>query len=95
MVLDLEEQVQRTKIGLSKYSWKYVFLSPFDIFFSLKKRPNKNTIQHINYCQMLIKKNNIAIGLEEDFKQHTEILESPYQETLKIFYTPDIFYLLS
>ena len=95
MVLDLEEQVKQAQIGLNKYSWKYVFLSPFDIFFSLKKRPNKNTIQHINYCQMLIKKNNIVIGLEEDFNQHSEILESPYQELLKIFYTTEIFHLLS
>ena len=44
---------------------------------------------------MLIKKNNIVIGLEEDFNQHSEILESPYQELLKIFYTTEIFHLLS
>lgn len=94
MCNDLDSQVDKTKNGLTKYTWKYVLLSPFDIFFSVKKRPNKETIKHINYCQMLIKKNNITIGLEEDFNQHSEILESPLQEINKPFYKKDIIKLV-
>jgi hypothetical protein len=90
MCSDLESQVDKTKKGLTRYTWKYVFLSPFDIFFSVKKRPNKDTIKHINYCQMLIKKNNIAIGLEVELSQKNEILESPLQEIDKPFYNKDI-----
>ncbi len=94
MCNDLDSQVDKTKNGLTKYTWKYVLLSPFDIFFSVKKRPNKETIKHINYCQMLIKKNNITIGLEEDFNQHSETLESPLQEINKPFYKKDIIKLV-
>jgi hypothetical protein len=94
MLNDLNAQVVKTTQGLSKYSWKYVILSPFDIFLSCKKKPNKNSIEHINYCQMLIKKNNIIIGLEEDFNQHSEILESPLQEINKLFYKKDIIKLV-
>lgn len=94
MRADLETQVDKTKKGLTKYTWRYVFLSPFDIFFSVKKRPNKETIKHINYCQMLIKKNNIAIGLEAEFNQRNEILESPLQEINKPFYKKDIIELI-
>lgn len=94
MFQDLENQVAKTKQGLTKYTWKYVFLSPFDIFLSAKKRPNKDTITHINYCQMLIQKNNIAAGLESDFTNTKEILQSPLQEISKPFYKKDIFQII-
>jgi hypothetical protein len=94
MFQDLEKQVDKTKQGLTKYTWKYVFLSPFDIFLSAKKRPNKDTITHINYCQMLIQKNNIAAGLESDFTHPQEILQSPLQEISKPFYKKDIFQII-
>jgi hypothetical protein len=83
----LNKEVKDTKEGLNSYSWKYAILSPFDIFFSIKKQPNKKIIKHINYCQMLIVKSNIEIGLEDDAKRSLDYLESPLQEIYKPFYS--------